>query len=377
MANPRIPQPAAPEEDGVSFRKFAGIKNTVDRERLGPDELESAINVDLDDVGQPHRRRGFQLASAGNFTSGWNSNEGIAYAVKNGSLGIVNPDMSFVSIQSGFDNASVCFVQVGKNIYFSSYEASLSGVIDQNARTIGPWGTNPNIFLSPVVNPSAVLPAIRGRLIGKPPYATCLGYYNGRIYLANGRNVWATELYLYNFVEKVTNFLPFEADVTMIGVVTDGIYIGTKEGLWFLSGPFKEMQRKRVMDTPVLANSLVSIPQELANPPQVGLDQDTQAEVSVLFMTEAGYCTGRDGGVCYNETETRVIFPRATSAAATFRRQDGMNQYIAVLNSGGTAAANTRIGDYVSAELVRAGTWRVADDCLSIGDALGYDYIPV
>lgn len=368
MANPRKPQ-EVDQQDGVELRKFVGIKNTVDRERLGMDELELAVNIDLDDVGMPHRRRGYALASTGVFCSLWNSNEGVAYGVKSGVLGIINPDLSFVALQSGLTNARVCYVQVGSNIYFSSGEAGVSGVINQNARTVGPWGDDTDLFLSPVVNPSAVLPAIRGRLLGKPPLATELAYFNGRIYLAHKRWVWATELFLYNYVEKVTNFLPFEADVTMVGSVGDGIYVGTTEGVWFLSGPFKEMKRVRVLDSGVLPGSMVYIPGELANPAQVGLDQNTPVQVSILFMTKTGYCGGHDGGTCFNYTEQKTIFPEASTAAATYRRQDGMNQYLTVLNSLGSPSDNARIGDYVSAELVRAGTWREANDRIGFSDS--------
>lgn len=200
--------------------------------------------------------------------------------------------------------------------------------------------------------------------------ATALAYYNGRIYLAEGRTVWATELYLYNYVEKVTNFLPFEADVTLLGAVGDGLYVGTTEGLWFISGPtFKEMKRTRVMDTPVIPGSMVEVPGELANPPQVGLDQDTSAQVSLLFMTGRGYCGAHDSGTCYNYSESKFIFPNAVSAAAFFRRQDGMNQYVAVLNSQGTPSDNARIGDYVDAEIIRAGTWREINECVKFVDS--------
>lgn len=374
MAAPPVPPADQPVQDSVTFRKFSGLKNTVGLERLGPDELAIAINVDLDDDGQLHRRRGQALASSGVFGSCWNSAERIAYGVKNGSLGIINPDMSFVALQSGLANAQVCYVQVGSNIYWSSPQG-FSGIINQNSRTNGPWGSGPDIFLSPVVNPTAYLPAIRGRLIGKPPCASVLAYFNGRIYLANGQNVWATELFTYNYVERVTNFLPFEADVTMIGTVGDGIYIGTAEGLWFLSGPFKEMKRTRVMDSPVIPGSMVEVPGELANPPQVGLDQDTDEKVSILFMTNRGYCGGHDGGVCYNYSESKVIFPGAASASAVFRRQDGMNHYIVGLNSAGTPSANTRIGDYLDAELVRGGTWREACDCVGFADSIDAEIV--
>jgi hypothetical protein len=70
-------------------------------------------------------------------------------------------------------------------------------------------------------------------------------------------------------------------------------------------------------------------------------------------MTTHGLCIGQDGGHAFNLTQNHVWFPNAISAAATWRRQDGMNQFIATLDSGGTPADTARIGDYVSAEIIR------------------------
>ena len=198
---------------------------------------------------------------------------------------------------------------------------------------------------------------IRGRILGPPPQATFLAYFNGRIYLAQGRQVWATELYLYKYVDRTKNYWTFEANVTGIAAVTDGIYVGTEEGVWFVSGSYAEAKRVRVMDTGCIPGSMLEIPGELANPPQVGLNEDTPVKVSIGFMTQAGYCGGQDGGLCYNYTETKYIFPGITSAAALFRRQDGVNQYIATANSDGTPTANARIGDHLDATLIRGGAW--------------------
>lgn len=370
MAKPPTPTRggAAPQEDpnaGISFMKFVGMKNTVTAERLGPDELEAAVNVDLDDAGQFHRRRGKTQVASGNFHSLFTSFDGATYGVKNGSLGRINPDFSFTAYGSGYNDPLV-YCEVGSNIYFSS--ASVAGIIDQDTGTISPWGSDPDIFYSPVVNPTATLPAIRGRLYGKPPLASQLAYFNGRIYLAQGREVWATELWLYNFVDKTKNFWTFEADVTMIGAVTDGLYIGTIEGVWFISGVYGEMQRKRVMDSGAIPGSLIYIPAELANPPQIQLQSDELVKMSILFLTENGYCGGQEGGVCYNFSETRFAFPDISSAAAVYRQQDGVHQYLTTTNSGGTPSSNSRIGDHLDVQLIRGGAWNNLRDCLRVAD---------
>lgn len=373
-----------PEEESLTLSKFAGLKNTVTPERLGPDELVRATNVDLDDVGQLHRRRG--VRQFGSWTnkahSLFQAQDGRVFAAifSAGVWGLVwvKPD----GLHTGANMAVVTgryisYTQLDGRIYYSSADAS--GIIDVSGEepTFGPWGSGPNFFYSPVVNPTATLPAIRGKLLGKPPQAHLITYSNGRIYLAQGKMVWWTELWDYNHVDKTRNFWQFEADVTMLASTTQDVYVGTTEGVYFISGTADKPVRIRVMDSGVILGSQVYMPAEVGNPAlmqkgPVGGGQDSQALVSIAFLTTAGWCGGQDDGVVFNYTENKFIFPTPSPterAAAMFRRQDGMNQYLAVTNSGGTPSANTRFGDYVDAEIRRGGaSWNKLTDGAKIGD---------
>lgn len=376
MAQPQIDPNAEP--DPIVFDSWTGLKNTVQPERLGPKELARAVNIDLDDVGQPHRRRGYTLKLTGDCHSLFTSDSNIVYGVKDNVLGIINPDYSFTALKSGLNSdprgglSPLAYVQVGPNIYYSS--AQDNGIIDTVALTVGPWGSSPDIFLSPVLNPTANLPAIRGRLLGKPPLATFLTYYNGRIYLAQGRALWATEMFSYTLVDKTRNFMFFEHDITMVGTVADGIYVGTTHGVWFVDGTIAGggMKRRSVMDTGVIPGSMANVPKELANPPQVGND----VSVSICFMTDAGFCVADDGGTVFNMTENKYFFPDATRAAAMFRRQDGYNMYVAVLDSAGMPVQNAAFGDYLDATIIRGGSaWNGVSDTLNIGDSFDVEVV--
>ena len=244
-------------------------------------------------------------------------------------------------------------MQLGDQIFFSSPHEC--GILSQNHEIAAPWGPATDIWLSPVINPTAGLPAIAGRLLGAPPRASYLAYWHGLIYLAQDNLLWATELYLYSMTDKTKNFFQFEAPITMVGAVGGGLYVGTQEGCWFLSGSsLKELKRVRVLDSPVIPGSMVYMPSEVANPPQVDLGQDTPVSLGVLFLTINGYCAGQNGGQCYNMTEAKVIFPEAVSARALSRVQDGVHQYVAEHDSGGAPTSAAAIGDYVDAELIRA-----------------------
>jgi hypothetical protein len=366
----RQPQPQQPEEEipSVLLQKWRGLKNTVGPERLGPDDLERAKNIDLDDAGQPRRRRGYQKKISGDCHSLFNSVEGRVYVVKDGTLGLVDPNYQFEPLLPGISEFPLSYVQIAADVYFSS--ATHSGKLVGGA-VAAQWGAEeePGRWLSPVVNPTPMLPQVRGKLLGKPPLATSLAYWNGRIYLASGRALWATELYLYDFVDKTKNYKFFESDIQVVGSVTDGIYVGTLDGIYFLSGEFNAMRRVTLSSYGAIPGSLVYVPAELVNPNVP--DQATAASKNaVMFMTTSGLVVGLDGGELMNLTQDDYLFPSATNAAALFRRQDGVNQYIGVLDSGGTPVQGARFGDYAYAEVRRAGTWNDLSEGVVFGEIL-------
>jgi hypothetical protein len=355
---PRLDAPLpAPPEVGKVLNGWDGLKNTMQPERLGDRDLVRARNVVLDDSGQPSRRRGYTLKLPGDVHSLFTSYQGTVLGVVNGNLGIINPDYSFDAlVPVGADPSNgtppLVYAQVGDLVYYTGTVDR--GSVDIPGRDWSAWGDPTDLWLSPVVNPTATLPQVAGRILKQPPNATCMSYYNGRLYLGQGRTLWATELYLYDFVDATAGFKPFESDITMIGTVTDGIYVGTGDSVWFMTGPtFAEMRRTRVMDTGVIPGSMVDIPGELGNPPQVPITATTPVEVSIMFTTTKGVCIGLDSGRTLNITEPKYIFPASVSAAALYRRQDGVNQYIATLQSGGSPRQTAAIGDYFDVTIIR------------------------
>jgi hypothetical protein len=357
MAKPDPQAGAQIAEVGKVLNSWTGLKNTLQPERLDPKDLVRARNVVLDDTGQPSRRRGYTLKLRGNVHSLFTAFQGTVLGVVDSELSVINPDYShqplaFIGTDPAAGMLPLAYAQVGDLVY---YVGEIDrGLVSIPGRSWGPWGDPDDLWLSPVVNPTETLPPIAGRLLKQPPHATCITYYNGRLYLGQGRTLWATELFLYNYVDATSGYKLFEADITMLGTVTDGIYVGTKEGLWFLTGPtFAEMKRVWAMDSEVIPGSMVYIPGELGNPPQVPLIATTPVESAIMFMTTKGVCIGLDGGKTANMTETKYVFPDAVSAAAMYRRQDGLNQYIAALQNGGSPTQSAAIGDHLDVTIIR------------------------
>jgi len=340
--------------DSVVFAGFDGLRNTVARERLKPSELDTAINVDIDDQKQIRRRRGYKkVGAAGSYHSAYSDNSGLMLVVKDGSLCRLFPDYSVSASLVSVGDQYLDYVRVSDNIYFSSLAAS--GKYSVSANAVSAWGqTGGNgTWLSPVVNPTSTLGQVNGKLLGKPPMASNISYYNGRIYLANDTTLWATELYLYDYIDKTRTFYQFESPITMVDSVTDGLYVGTETTLYFLQGDAAPLKRTPIMSSGVVPSSSVSVPAELIRP-QIENSMQYQAKNAVMFLTKSGIVAGFDSGVLYNLTQSEIILPDATRASVMFRRQDGMNLFTAVQDSGGTPSSTARFGDWCDATIIRA-----------------------
>lgn len=344
-----MPRPEEMLPETILLQAFMGLKNTVAPERLAPTDLERATNIDIDDTGQIRRRRGYDLKLAGSFHS-VRDIAGKTYGVKDGSLGIVRADYSFSTLLA-VGTAPVCYTEVDEKVYFCN--ASSAGVVEPN-ETISPWGatSGQGVWLSPVIDPTPTLGEVAGRLLGDPLRATQIEAYKGRIYLAVGKVLWATELFLYHYVDRTRNFMQFEHDIVMLQAVEDGIYVGTTGGLYFIQGVFGAFRLSQISSAPVVPGSGVRVPTDLVHP-QARNGPVPTGEAAVL-MTADGIVACFDSGSCFNLTHGRMVFPKGISSAALFRQQDGVNAYVAAVESAGGMTSTARIGDYVEAEIIRA-----------------------
>lgn len=69
-----------------------------------------------------------------------------------------------------------------------------------------------------------------------PPIGTIIGFYRGRMYVAEDRTVWYSEPYEYDAFAMGKAFLPFETKVLMLQPVENGIFISDEEQVHFLGG---------------------------------------------------------------------------------------------------------------------------------------------
>lgn len=334
-----------PEEtqDSITLGQFDGLRNTVGESRLGPTDLAKAENIDLDDAKQARRRRGYTKVASGNFHS-LKTIEGRTLAVRDEALVEVLPDYSLKNLFAGAGPRRLSYTSVAGTIFFSS--PVVSGKIMPDDTVTG-WGNPLTEWHSPVVNPTPTLPDLNGKLLGPPPLASHIALYNGRIYLAEGNVLWATELYLFDYVDQTRGFMQFESDITGVAAVADGLYVGTATAVWFLQGAFGAMQRTRMSPEGMIEGTLTEVPMEALSLENPGIGHAN------MFMSPSGICVGLMSGVCYSLTRSKYALPAATSGAATYRYADGTNQFVGAIDSAGSPTSAARFGDYVDAEIRR------------------------
>lgn len=371
--------PEAPES--IMLQAFMGLRTNVAPERLDPGDLAIARNVDIDDVGQLRVRPGFERFDTAVCHS-FRNIAGRALGVKDGVLGSFATDRTFTPLAT-VGNDPLSYAAVGDDIYASS--VSWSGKISAT-NVVSAWGVanDPGEWYSPVMTPTDTLGAVAGRQLSAPPLSAIIETYRGRAYLAVGKVLWVTELYLYDKIDRTKGYVQFEHDITLVVAVEDGLYVGTTQGLYFLKGAFSDgLVLQLVLASPVLRGSAAWVPTTMVHPS--ARQQPLPEGQSVVLMTQAGVIAALDGGVVYNLTQTRVKLPALTAGAAHYRDDPGRSIYV-YADEGGTAwAMNTRTGalteyeNYTFSGFARLGAEHIAGaaDGLYVLDGVADDGVAI
>lgn len=201
---------------------------------------------------------------------------------------------------------------------------------------------------STVISSQAVQRGIPLRTVGKyPPTGRGpIGRSFGRIYIADGHVLWATDPGQYEQVTRDNGYRLFEGRITFIASVAAGVFVGTEVGVYFMAGPFDAAKLTQVSTQ----GAPEQTPQEIDLAYVLNGDQQG---VGVLFMTDGGICVGLADGQVINLTNRQFEFPKASDVSVMYRKQDGLNQFVGVASHPGTPTGSARFGDFVDAEIVR------------------------
>lgn len=337
---------------------FGGMNNADDPASIGrPDttarvrdraytQCADIVNCDIDDNLVATRREGGTLLISAQITSAWSGDAGaLLITGEHNHLHTYVGGMLTVLGNSPALQPDVEFCQVNDIVVFS--DGITMGYIESNIPYIitAPSETTDILDLETWVKltaPNNVEPNLEidafklATLAGK-----CLEFYNGAIYLAIDNFVYCTKTFNIQSMDRRYSVVAgFKGNVTMIKAVSDGLFIGTTEGVYFLngagvkgSGPGVEgFTQKRVLPFGTIKGSDITAP---ANKVKL-----LKAEkLAAVWTTPDGIYAGADGGRVVNLSDQQMLIPAGDRAASMLRESDGAAHYVLSL-SGGAIVVN-------------------------------------
>lgn len=167
---------------------------------------------------------------------------------------------------------------------------------------------------------------VRTLLMGPPPAGEVLGYYNGRVYVADGSYLWYSQPYEYELFHRAEGFLGFPSRVRVFAPVSDGVFVGLDEETVFLQGsdPTQFIQR------PVASYGAVKGTLAYVEGQHFG-EGDTQGTIP-LWMSKRGVVAGFVGGAFKNLTGGRYSLPDGVlQGASLLKMRGGTPQFVTSL----------------------------------------------
>lgn len=154
--------------------------------------------------------------------------------------------------------------------------------------------------------------------------------FNGRLLTAQTDTVWFSEPFRYGLTSPRHNFVRFNSPVTMVEPVAGGVFVGTREAVYFLAGDGPSTFQQVVVSTngPALgASTLVpasALPKKYA---------EQTSSMAAVWLGPRGYSVGLPSGVAHDIQQDRVDLPQIEAGRTVFWTVDGLKQAVSVVES--------------------------------------------
>lgn len=110
-----------PREGLHTFGGFMGLRNNVSSESFGPDDLEVALNVDIDDALGVSRRKGYSAPVTAAVDRDLWASGGVCLGVGSNALKRVLPDWSTVTLRSGLTaSRPLAYAAAGDRVFYAN-----------------------------------------------------------------------------------------------------------------------------------------------------------------------------------------------------------------------------------------------------------------
>lgn len=183
------------------------------------------------------------------------------------------------------------------------------------------------------------------------PPGQIVRYFNGRVYVAQGRVLWWSEALRYGYYNPSYNYVTFPADITLVAPVGDadagGIYVAAGTRTYFMQGADPKAMRR------VIAYPHNAVPGTHVEVPASLFGGNDGARRPFWLAANGVFCIGTPSGQVEPQTETYYVAPHAERGAAILRERNGKRQIIVGL--GGQQTNVFRATDSVVATVYRNG----------------------
>lgn len=210
------------------FRASTGLNTRIDPARLvfdpetGVTDLAVAYNIDHDYTGRVSRRKGFDETLITESCHSVFCDGGEALMVTGSNLCLIAPDLSgYTELATVTPGATMSYTQVADMIFWcNGFE---KGYVKNGVNNAWVKGT----YYGPTSR----------RVLSDPPTGTLVSSYAGRMYVVQGTAMFYSDPYSLNAFDLARGFFQFEGNqITLVNPVAGGMYVGTDQAVWFLSG---------------------------------------------------------------------------------------------------------------------------------------------
>ncbi len=188
---------------------------------------------------------------------------------------------------------------------------------------------------------------LRTRYMTTMPAGHLLTYHQQRLYVAVNNVVYYSEPFQYGLTRVTRNFLQFPSKITLMVSTDDGMYIADEDHTYYVNGRNpEEFAITTVADYGAVEGTAVEIPRDYFG--------EGKGSRAWMWVTREGVCGGV-GGEFTNLTKGRYAVPESLSGTAAFRLNEGVAQFVSILQAGDGTRSNMYTSDVAVAEVVRNG----------------------
>lgn len=153
--------------------------------------------------------------------------------------------------------------------------------------------------------------------------------FNGVAFVSQGSTLRYSEPFYYGITAPLSNFISFNAPILFHEPVTDGLYVGTAGGTYFLSGGAPAAFTQRLVGpAPVMSDS-ITIPGSMLD---AELGALAQSRV-VVWLSVDGFALGFEGGVVRAVQSSRINLNQHGDGAMFSRTHNGIKQVVSLVES--------------------------------------------